>query len=161
MKCVLCVGNIVMDVLTRAVDEITWGGTRWVDSIVPSLGGNGANTSATLAMLGVPVKMIGAVGEDTFGDSALARLRECGVDLSLVQRMPQGTAASVALVRSDGTRAFLHRPGVSRELFAEPFDLTKAAQGCWRFHLGNPFSLSHLRKQAPRLFRQARDLGLS
>lgn len=63
---VLCTGNIVMDVLARPVDEITWGGTRWVDSVTQELGGNGAATCAAIAMLGVPSRLIGAVGHDLF-----------------------------------------------------------------------------------------------
>jgi sugar/nucleoside kinase (ribokinase family) len=155
---VLVTGNIVLDILTRPVDEITWGGTRWVDSIEQSLGGNGANTSAALAKLGVPVKLIGGVGRDAFGDAALARLAECGVDTELVARTDAPTAATTALVRSDGTRAFLHRPGVSRMLFAEPYTLPS---GHAHLHIGNPFAILHLRAQAPRLLADARAMGMT
>jgi sugar/nucleoside kinase (ribokinase family) len=148
-----------MDVLTRPVDEITWGGTRWVESIVPSLGGNGANTSAALGKLGVPVRLLGAVGRDEFGDAALARLIECGVDISRVQRLAAGTATTVALVRSDGTRAFLHQPGVSRLFLQDPFELDDV-EGFTHFHVGNPFAILHLRSKAPQLLSQARSLGL-
>ncbi|MDX1983232.1 MAG: carbohydrate kinase family protein [Bryobacteraceae bacterium] len=155
---VLCTGNIVLDILTRPVDEITWGGTRWVDSIEQSLGGNGANTSAAMAKLGVPVKLIGGVGRDAFGDAALARLMECGVSIEFISRLDTPTAATVALVRSDGTRAFLHVPGVSRVLFSDPFVLP---DGHAHLHIGNPFAIVHLRKLAPRLLREARQMGMT
>ncbi|MBL8222506.1 MAG: carbohydrate kinase family protein, partial [Bryobacterales bacterium] len=158
---VLTTGNIVVDILTRPVDEIQWGGTRWVDSISPSLGGNGANTSAAIGKLGVPVRLIGAVGNDAFADMALGRLLECGVDVSAIQRLPAGTATTVALVKSDGTRAFLHQPGVGRLLFSEPFELTaELAGGCTRLHIGNPFAILHLRGLAPALLARARAMGL-
>lgn len=156
---VITTGNIVMDVLTRPVDEITWGGTRWVDAIEPSLGGNGANTSSALGKLGVPVRLLGAVGRDAFGDAAIARLEECSVDTRSVQRLNAGTATTVALVRSDGTRAFLHQPGVSRLFLGEPFELT-ARQGFTHLHVGNPFAMTHLRTKAPHLLQQARALGM-
>lgn len=158
---VICVGNITVDILARPVDDITWGGTKWIDSIEQSLGGNGANTSATLAKLGVPVTLIGGAGRDAFGDFALKRLQECGVATHLIQRVDTPTAASVALVKSDGTRAFLHRPGVSRELFRERFSLTETvATGSTRLHVGNPFGMTHLRTFAPGLLAAAQGLGL-
>ncbi len=156
---VVCTGNIVLDILTRPVDEITWGGTKWVDSIEQSLGGNGANTSAALAKLGVPVKLISAVGRDAFGDAALARLTECGVSTDCIARLDTPTAATVALVRGDGTRAFLHRPGVSRVMFSQPVAI-EAGMGA-HFHLGNPFSIVNLRAQAPALLQRARQLGMT
>jgi len=159
---VLCTGNIVMDVLARPVDEITWGGTRWVESITQALGGNGAATSATIAMLGVPARLIGAIGDDLLGTAALGRLNECGVDTRLIERLKSDTASSVALVRSDGTRAFLHQPGVGRLIFTDPIPLTRQnTAGCTRFHIGNPFSLPHLRGRVPGLLRDAAALGLS
>lgn len=162
MNGVLVTGNIVLDILTRPVDEITWGGTRWVESITQSLGGNGANTASAIAKLGVPARLVGAVGNDPFGDAALARLHACGVDTSLVARLDSGTATSVALVRTDGTRAFLHRPGVSREVFSGEFQVTAAmAAGCTRLHVGNPFALKHIRAKSPAILRDASQLGLA
>jgi len=155
---VLCTGNIVLDMLVRPVDEIQWGGTRWVDAITQSLGGNGANTSATLGKLGVPVTLIGAVGDDAMGQAALDRLTDCSVDTSAIQTLAAGTATTVALVRSDGTRAFLHQPGVSLLLYADPVPWNPGA--ATRFHLGNPFAIPHLRSAAPSLLKRAKDAGL-
>ncbi|MBL8228190.1 MAG: carbohydrate kinase family protein [Bryobacterales bacterium] len=158
---VICLGNIVMDVLTYPVDEITWGGTRWVQSISQSLGGNGANTSCALGMLGVGARLIGGVGMDPFGDAALQRLEECHVDTRYISRMQSPTATTVALVRSDGTRAFLHQPGVSRELFADGFELTPSlVEGCSALHIGNPFSMTNFRPRVRSILEQARALGL-
>jgi len=152
---VITTGNIVIDVLTRPVDEITWGGTRWVESIEQTLGGNGANTSAALGKLGVPVRLLGAVGRDAFGDAALERLRQCGVDTSSIERLNASTATTVGLVRSDGARAFLHHPGVSRLFLSESREFTPS-RSFTHFHIGNPFALVHLRTQAETLLKQAR-----
>lgn len=153
---VVCTGNIVIDILTRPVEEIVWGGTRWVESIEQSLGGNGANTSAALAKLGIDVTLIGAVGKDAFGDAALARLTECSVRTHRIERLDTATATTVALVRPGGVQAFLHQPGVSRVVFASPIELEPAK----RFHLGNPFSIVNLRRQAPAVLRQAKARGM-
>ena len=76
---VVVAGNLVEDVVARPVGEIAWGATAWVESIEHHLGGNGANTSYTLATLGVPVRLRGAVGKDEAGGRVLAMLASAGV----------------------------------------------------------------------------------
>ncbi|MCS7024366.1 MAG: carbohydrate kinase family protein [Bryobacteraceae bacterium] len=158
---VLCLGNIVMDLLVYPVDEVTWGGTRWVQSISQSLGGNGANTSCAIGKLGVRARLWGGVGQDAFGDAALRRLEECHVDTRYIQRLPDPTATTVALVRSDGSRAFLHQPGASRSLFRDGLELTPSlVEGCSVLHIGNPFSILPLRVHLKEVLQQAQALGL-
>jgi sugar/nucleoside kinase (ribokinase family) len=159
---VLCAGNIVFDVLARPVDEVHWGRTTWIDSLEPSLGGNGANTSYTLAILGVRARMLGMVGSDAFGDAALSTLRAAGVDLSRIVRSHAPTSATSVLVRSDGARALLHRPGSSAEAFPSPIEFSEELIGkCRRFHLANPFALSGFRPHAGETLRRARAAGLA
>ena len=64
----------------RAYDDSPWGTTSFVDIIEPHPGGNGANTSLALAALGVPVRLLGAVGRDEPGRFVLDALRRAGVD---------------------------------------------------------------------------------
>src|ERR1035438_9572160 len=71
---VLCCGSIVLDIMVRPVERFQWGTTTWVEDIEINLGGNGANTSYTLGMLGVPVRLLGMVGRDAFGEQALSIL---------------------------------------------------------------------------------------
>ena len=71
---VLCCGNAVLDILVRPVAEPGWNKTTWVDCIEQGLGGNGGNTSFALARLGVPTRLLSAVGEDAFGDRVLSIL---------------------------------------------------------------------------------------
>lgn len=162
MKCgnVLVCGNIVTDLLVRPVEEIQWNTTRWVDSIEQHLGGNGANTAYTLAMLAVPVRLLGAVGPDGFGDFALSQLQRAGVDLTPVRRDGAATATTVGLVRADGARAFLHRPGASHQITA-PLPWPEACGATTHFHLANIFGLPNLRPHAAETLRQARKLGYS
>jgi len=154
---VLCCGNIVMDILVRPVDQIRWGATTWVEAVEQHLGGNGANTSYTLAKLGVPVRLIGRVGGDPFGDYVLGRLTAAGVNLEAVARTTAPTATTVALVDAQGARAFLHRPGASQELEA-PMDFPACGPSP-HFHLANLFALPQLRRQAPESLRRARADG--
>jgi len=159
---VLCAGNVVHDVVVRPVESLTWNTTAWVDSIEQHLGGNGASTSYALGILGVPVRLLATVGQDSPADQWLSRLAGVGVDVSAVVRSSAPTATTVALVNSRGDRFFLHRAGASREAFAEPIELPAGpAGGISHFHLANPFALPHLRRHAGEVLRRARAAGMT
>jgi len=51
---VLCSGSIVYDTVVRPVADSGWGTTSFVETIEYHVGGNGANTSLTLATIGMP-----------------------------------------------------------------------------------------------------------
>ena len=159
---ILCCGNIVIDVLVRPVEQFNWGTTTWVDSIEQNLGGNGANTAYTLGKLGVPVRLLGMVGQDPFGEQALSILKSGGVDLSFVGRSKAATATSLCPVNSAGNRLFMHRVGSSAEVFPEPVEFTPAMlAGMSHFHLANVFALPQMRRRAPESLRNAREAGLT
>lgn len=158
---VLCCGNAVIDVMVWPAEDCDWNTTKWVETIAEGIGGNGANTSYTLAKLGVPARLIGIVGSDTRGDRLIETLSAAGVDVSLLSRragLP--TSSTVVLVRRGGDRKFLHRPGVSRELRAENVVFETQAQ-ISHFHLANPFALPELRYDIAGILSRAKAAGLS
>jgi sugar/nucleoside kinase (ribokinase family) len=58
----------------------------------------------------------------------------------------------VVLVAPDGSRSFLHAPGVSREVFATPGQF---GPGPGHFHLANIFSLPQMRRTGPETLSRA------
>lgn len=159
---VLCTGNVVFDMLVHPVDQLRWGATTWVETIGHSMGGNGANTSYALACLGVPVRLVSVVGDDNFGDEMLAGLRSAGVDTRPVSRSYGASATTISLVKSDGNRLFLHKPGVNLYALAEPIEFTNGLlQGVSRYHVANPFSLPAFRAHTAESLRRARAAGLA
>lgn len=159
---VLCFGNLVVDTLAGPVPgELRWDATVWVKTLDQQVGGNGASTCYALAKLGVPVRLVGAVGDDVFGEFVIRRLAEAGAETSHIARLDALTPASIAIVREDGARALVHRPGASALVFAELPELTSAlTAGCTVFHLANPFSMPHMRVHAAEAMRRARGAGL-
>jgi ribokinase len=92
---VLVVGQVARDLVLR-VDDVP--GAR---EAVPArqrlemLGGKGANQAVALAQLGVPVALLGVVGDDPVADDLLARARTDGVDVSPVVRRPGTTTGLI------------------------------------------------------------------
>ncbi len=158
---VLCTGNVVFDMLVHPVDKLAWGATTWVETIGHSMGGNGANTSYALARLEVPVRLMSVVGDDNYGDEMLSGLRMVGVDTRGVNRQWGASATTISLVRSNGDRLFLHKPGVNLYAFPEPLEFSPwLLQGVSRYHLANPFALPAFRSHAMETLRRAKAAGL-
>ena len=160
---VLCTGNLVLDILVRPVDlPDDWAGTAVVESIEQSLGGNGANSAYTLGKLGVPVRLIGMVGRDAFGEFALAKLRSADVDTGGIRRSRAPTATTVVLVNSRGDRRFLHRLGASGEMLLDPDEFEREIQpGMTYYHLATPFTMPRMRAVNTELLRRAHAHGLA
>lgn len=159
---ILCSGNLVQDIVVAPSDSIVFGGTQFVERVEQHLGGNGANSSYTIGILGGRVRILGWVGADSFGSEIRRLLHSVGVDLTFLQTGRNGTATSVALVKTDGSRAFLHLPGVSSEAFVDfqGFD-QRAIVGCSHYHLANPYALSAFRRKACLALRSAKEFGMT
>jgi sugar/nucleoside kinase (ribokinase family) len=159
---VLCSGNIIYDTLVHPVDETQWGTTTEVETIECHIGGNGSNTSIALATIGVPVRLLGAVGCDEPGRFVMDVLRRAGVDTRAIATVDAATAATVALVNSAGDRKFLHRIGAGAEAFAEPIEfLPPLTDGISHFHLASIFMLPKLRPNSAATLARARAAGLT
>ncbi|HEY3936076.1 MAG TPA: carbohydrate kinase family protein [Bryobacteraceae bacterium] len=158
---VLCSGSIIYDILVRPVDRMAWGTTKFVDSIEYHIGGNAANTSRALAILGVSTRLLGFVGRDQQGDLVVEGLRRAGVDTAAIYRGDLATATTVVLVNEAGDRQFLHRLGISQTAFASPvrFD-APLIEGAAHYHLASLFLLPRLRVHAPSMLAKARSVGL-
>ena len=100
---VLVVGQIARDLVLRVA------GVPAERESVPALerlemlGGKGANQAVALAQLGVPVALLGVVGDDRVADDLLARARADGIDVTPVVRRPgTRTGLIVSLLDADG-----------------------------------------------------------
>ncbi len=159
---ILVSGNVVLDMVVRPVDQVTWGITQWVESIEHHLGGNGGNTAAAIGALGGSARLLGRIGRDKNGEACRARLMATGVDLADLETGDTPTATSIALVRSDGARTFLHLPGASLDVFAAGISFgPERIAGYGHYHLANLFALPHLRPLAAETLRAARTAGLT
>lgn len=133
---IVCLGVLVADVVAKPIDELPRRGTlELIERVELHIGGNAANTAASVAKLGLPVQLVGKVGTDNFGDFLAGALTRVGVNTQAVARDPQApTSVSIVTVHSDAERSFLHAAGANAALTATDVDWEQLA-GARFFHV--------------------------
>jgi ribokinase len=87
-------------------------------------GGKGANQSLAIARMGMSAAMIGAVGQDAFGDEMLANFSSAGVDIRGVARRadaPSGTA--IIVLDASGQNQIVVANGANDTLSARDIEI--------------------------------------
>jgi ribokinase len=108
-------GSINLDLVVRAPYLPAPGETVLGGAFAAHPGGKGANQALAAQRAGGSVRLIGAVGGDSFADPALALLRVGGIDLAGVRTLP-GSVTGVALIAVDdraGENQILVAPGAN------------------------------------------------
>lgn len=95
------------------------GETLLCEQLRVSPGGKGANQAHAAQRYGVATQLVGAVGDDAFAEPALQCLRDSGVDLSGLQRLPGATGLASISVDKQGENQILVAPGVNLALCHE------------------------------------------
>ncbi len=131
-KSILCVGQLVADIVVRPVDNLPYPGrTQPVEELDLISGGCAANTAAVVAKLGAEARLAALIGRDSFGDAALADQKMAGVIVDAVVRDPKlPTSVAIVLVDSAGQRSFYYRAGTLEKMSNRhvPDGIVKSAQ---------------------------------
>ena len=98
---VVVVGGTNMDVVARTSAPLVPATSNPGHTRI-SPGGVGRNIAACLGLLGAPVRLVSAVGDDAFGDEALRVTAECGADIGAVRRVPGATGTYTAVLDDRG-----------------------------------------------------------
>jgi len=91
-----------MDIVTVSRRFPEPGETITSDRFFTAPGGKGANQAVATARLGANTRMIGRVGEDSFGRELLESLSASGVDVSLMHRDRENTSG-LAIINVDAS----------------------------------------------------------
>ncbi|EJJ28082.1 ribokinase [Rhizobium sp. CF142] len=95
-------GSINMDLVATTERLPRAGETVAGKCFATSAGGKGANQALAAKLSGSAVRMVGAVGDDSFAAGALSMLRSASVDVSGVKTMPSATGTAIILVDTSG-----------------------------------------------------------
>jgi sugar/nucleoside kinase (ribokinase family) len=157
-KSVLCIGQLVADVVVRPVDALPHPGrTDLVEDLQVCSGGCAANTAAVLAKLGAEVRLAALIGRDVLGEAALADLKPTGLGLEAVVRDPAyPTSAVIVLISSAGERSFIYRNGGNEKL-ANRHLPDAVLQSGGIIHVGGALKMLHL--DLEELFARAKTFG--
>jgi sugar/nucleoside kinase (ribokinase family) len=155
---ILCVGQLVADIVVRPVDHLPVPGrTELVEDLQLLAGGCAANTAAVLAKLGAKVRLAAVIGQDALGDAVLAELETTGVCLKAVGRTADApTSAVIVLVSDNGERSFLYRNG-GNELLANSHVADSVLKAASLVHVGGALKLLSL--DLAELMSRAKSFG--
>ena len=129
---VVCVGDVMIDVSALLTGPLATGSDT-PGSITVRDGGSGANTAAWLASLGVATTFVGCVGDDAFGERAVAALGAAGVASAVRIETSLPTGMCIVLVGPDGERTMIPSAGANATLAAA--DVLAALNGADHLHV--------------------------
>ena len=98
---VVVVGGTNMDVVARTSSPLVPATSNPGHTRI-SPGGVGRNVAACLGLLGAPVRLVSAVGDDAFGDEALRVTAACGADVPPYAARPGATGTYTAVLDDRG-----------------------------------------------------------
>jgi ribokinase len=127
-KPIVVVGSLNMDLVVRTPRHPKVGETLIGSGFGTYPGGKGANQAVAAARLGAPVRMIGRVGADAFGDALLATVARDGVDTRYIKKDSE-SPSGVALIAVDdaGANTIIVASGANMRLTAEDVSAAEAA----------------------------------
>lgn len=121
-KPVVVVGSINID-LVAITDKIPIeGATVLGNSFGIYPGGKGANQAVAVARLGYPVRMVGRLGDDSFGAQLKANLEAAGVGVEGVAVSPGTSGVAMIVVAERGENSIVVTPGANALLTPEDMD---------------------------------------
>ena len=128
VKNILVVGSLNMDFMIEIKNMPKAGETVLGKAVTLNPGGKGANQAYTAGKLGGNVKMIGAVGDDIYGQMLIENLQQVGVGISAIEKVPgESTGNAFITLNEKGENSIIVIPGtnhcLSRKMIDRHMDL--------------------------------------
>jgi len=165
---IVVAGHICLDIipaLSEALD-LRPGGLVVVGASTVSTGGPVGNVGLALHRLGVPVRLMGRIGDDTFGRAVLEvlRARDSRLADGMIVAPAETTSYSIVINPPGVDRTFLHCPGANATFGAGDLPL-QALKGARILHFGYPPLMPRLYSdggaESRGLFESIRARGLA
>lgn len=158
---VVVVGDLITDVVAVLAGPLMTGSDTPAE-IRFTGGGQAANTAAWLGALGMPVTLVGAVGDDGPGRDRVAELERGGVDCA-VTRVPEVPTGTVLVLATSDERTMVTERGANLWLSPAAVDAAlDAAPDAGHLHLSGYTLLdAGSRPAGLRALAAARERGLS
>ena len=158
---VIVVGELNVDIILNKIENFPEIGKEILaDEMIVTLGSSSAIFASNLSTLGTKVGFIGKIGCDNFSYTVMDSLNSKGVDSSQIIKSPNENTGATIVLNYGQDRAMVTYPGAMAELMVEEIDFDFVAK-YKHLHLSSPFLQPKLKVDIVRLFRKAKELGLS
>ncbi len=117
------IGSINYDIIIHQSRFCKIGETFPADNLWSGGGGKGANQATQLAKLGIPTKLIGAVGEDIYGELLLKELNSNGVNTECVNKKNTTSGMGIVTAIPNGEVIASIIPGANVQLSTHDIDI--------------------------------------
>lgn len=124
---ITCLGLMIYDVLVKPVTKEALDQEHYrVEFVKTRTGGDAFNVASALSKIGIPVTLMGKVGNDAQGQFLLKTARDRGIDTNnIVVSDEYESSTSVLLIHPDAQRTALYFGGASDGLCSKDIDLEK------------------------------------
>jgi sugar/nucleoside kinase (ribokinase family) len=159
---VICLGILVADIFAHPVESLPEPGQLGLtERFLFGAGGCATNTAACLSRLGRPVKVLGKVGNDPFGNLVIEDLNRLGLDASSVARsQTHPTSGTVILNVLGEDRRYIHCIGANADFSFSDVDCA-LLDGARALYVGGFMGLPRFgTDDLDRLFRAAKQRSL-
>jgi len=126
-KPVLVVGSINTDLVAISERIPSVGQTVIGMDFQIHPGGKGANQAVAVARLGYPVRMVGRLGNDSFGTQLKTQMESAGVDCTGITMCDGVSGVAVILVSRDGENCIVVTPGANAQVSPSDIDANLSA----------------------------------
>jgi sugar/nucleoside kinase (ribokinase family) len=161
VKRIAVIGELNLDLIVTSPTGLPEAGKeKLLSNMHLVLGSSSAISASQFARLGNEVFFSSVVGDDNFGRRALTALQALGVITDTVVVDPsQRTGLTISIV-AEGDRAQITYAGCILEMCYDRIDWD-AIRTCDHLHIGSFFIQDKLRPDCPRIFKQAKEMGLT
>jgi len=97
------IGSLNYDIILKQQRMPNKGETYTVDSVTTGCGGKGANQAVQCSKMGVKTVMLGAIGNDLYGDFLYKQLKKYAVEVKYIKRTNESTGLGINNVLVDGS----------------------------------------------------------
>jgi len=158
---VLVVGELNVDLILNGLPRMPEVGKEILaDAMTLTLGSSSAIFASNLSSLGVKVTFLGKVGDDLFGDLAVARLRDKKVFTAMIRRTSEHATGATIVLNQEEDRAMVTYMGAMAHLTMEDIAIDRVRTSR-HLHFASVFLQPGLRKDVGNLFRLAKAHGLT
>jgi len=116
------IGSLNMDIVIEAQRAPRVGETILGKEAHFIPGGKGANQAVASARLGAYTSMIGAVGQDAFGNQLLASMQQEGIDCQTIKSVEQAATGIANILLAEGDNSIIVVPGANAYCTPEDID---------------------------------------